>query len=86
MAYEKIATCCYCGTKAALVLRGHTQHELACSSFGAPLSVMKHLKSAQAPEMHHYSKMPKVKKPKKKKSSNKKLFKMAFDVLDDIFD
>jgi len=39
-----------------------------------------------APEMHHYSKMPKVKKPKKKKSSHKKLFKMAFDVLDDIFD
>jgi hypothetical protein len=68
------------------VLRGHTQHELACSSCGAPLSVMKHLKSAQAPEMHHYPKMPKVKKPKKKKSSHKKLFKMAFDVLDDIFD
>jgi len=36
--------------------------------------------------MHHYPKMPKVKKTKKKKSSHKKLFKMAFDVLDDIFD
>ena len=66
MAYEKIATCCYCGTKAALVLRGQTEHELACSSCGAPLSVMKHLKSAQAPEMHHYSKMPKVKKQRKR--------------------
>ena len=81
----KIATCCYCGTRAALVV-DQARHELACSSCGAPLSVMKHLKSAQAPEMHHNSKMPKVKKTKKKKSSHKKLFKMAFDVLDDIFD
>lgn len=31
----KVATCCYCGTKAALVLRGEKRHELTCSSRGA---------------------------------------------------
>ena len=37
---RKIATCCYCGTRAVLVLdRG--RHELACSACGAPLHEMK---------------------------------------------
>lgn len=36
----KIATCSYCGTRAALVLdRG--RHELTCSACGAPLHDMK---------------------------------------------
>ena len=48
MAYEKIATCCYCGTRAALVLKGMKRHELACSSCGAPLHDMKMLPSAKA--------------------------------------
>ena len=34
---NKIATCCYCGTRAALVLTGEVRHELACASCGAPL-------------------------------------------------
>lgn len=44
----KIATCCYCGTKAALVLRGKTHHELSCSSCGAPLQALKMLPNAPA--------------------------------------
>ncbi len=37
---HKIATCNYCGTRAALVLdRG--RHELTCSACGAPLHEMK---------------------------------------------
>lgn len=43
MAAEKIATCCYCGTRAALVLRGKDRHELACSNCGAPLHNLKML-------------------------------------------
>ena len=43
MQSTKIATCCYCGMKAALVLRGKTHHELSCSSCGAPLQAMKML-------------------------------------------
>jgi len=43
MAYPtKIATCCFCGTKAALTLdRG--RHELSCASCGAPLRDLKNL-------------------------------------------
>lgn len=43
MPAQKIATCCYCGTRAALVLRGEHRHELACSSCGAPLHNLKML-------------------------------------------
>ena len=41
----KIATCCYCGTRAALVLRGRDRHELSCAACGAPLHDMKMLRS-----------------------------------------
>ena len=44
MPTQKIATCCYCGTRAALVLAGHDRHELACSSCGAPLHDLKMLR------------------------------------------
>ncbi|MCK0097382.1 hypothetical protein MWU60_17525 [Yoonia sp. F2084L] len=43
MGATKIATCCYCGTKAALVLRGKDKHELACGNCGAPLRKLKML-------------------------------------------
>ena len=43
MGATKIATCCYCGTKAVLVLRGKDKHELACSNCGAPLRALKML-------------------------------------------
>ncbi len=45
MPATKIATCCYCGTRAALVLRGEVRHELSCARCGAPLSRMKMLPS-----------------------------------------
>ena len=38
----KIATCCYCGTRAVLRL-DRDRHELACSACGAPLHEMKAL-------------------------------------------
>lgn len=40
----KIATCCYCGTRAALVL-DKERHELVCSSCGAPLHDLKMLRT-----------------------------------------
>ena len=48
MAATKIATCCYCGTKAALVLRGRDRHELTCGNCGAPLRAMKNLPQTEA--------------------------------------
>ncbi|NNE87810.1 MAG: hypothetical protein HKN27_07010 [Silicimonas sp.] len=44
MPNTKIATCCYCGSRAALVLRGHERHELACANCGAPLHDLKMLR------------------------------------------
>ncbi|MGR3572550.1 hypothetical protein [Brevirhabdus sp.] len=44
----KIATCCYCGTRAALVLKGTTRHELSCGSCGAPLHNLKQLRQSSA--------------------------------------
>jgi len=41
----KVATCCYCGTRAALVLRGKERHELSCANCGAPLHNLKMLRS-----------------------------------------
>lgn len=60
MAQTKIATCCYCGTKAALVLRGAERHELSCAACGAPLHDMKLLK-ASATKDHKVERQPKAK-------------------------
>ena len=43
MPARKLATCCYCGTRAVLILTGSERHELACSSCGAPLRDLKML-------------------------------------------
>jgi hypothetical protein len=48
MAVTKITTCCYCGARAALVLRGKERHELSCSNCGAPLHMLKMLPMASA--------------------------------------
>ncbi len=93
----KIATCCYCGARAALVLQGQQRHELACNTCGAPLHDMKWLKTPDPTHPVHKSKPSKVKpqyhKPKKEKKKAKKkrslggyFMKEAFDLLDDIFD
>ncbi|MBY6118386.1 hypothetical protein [Mameliella alba] len=53
MPTTKIATCCYCGTRAALRLEGERRHELACSGCGAPLHNLKSLRvDAVDPEAH----------------------------------
>ena len=41
MTITKVGTCCYCGTKAALILKGKDRHELSCSTCGAPLHALK---------------------------------------------
>ncbi|MBS0126654.1 hypothetical protein [Thetidibacter halocola] len=52
MPQPKIATCSYCGTRAALILdRG--RHELACASCGAPLHDLKMLKTEAVDHAPH---------------------------------
>lgn len=81
----KIVTCCYCGTRAALVLRGKERHELSCSACGAPLHEMKMLRAASAAKVAKSAK-PKKAKVKKRKSRKRKFFEEAFDFIEDIFD
>lgn len=53
---QKIATCCYCGARAALVM-DKARHELVCSSCGAPLHNLKRMRS-EAVADHPYSAAP----------------------------
>lgn len=96
MPARKIATCCYCGTRAALVLAGDTSHELACSSCGAPLHDLKMLpKSAlEAPmELVKPSRVRKTTKPKaayknsyKKPKKRKKKKSLGAKLFSEAFD
>ena len=84
----KIATCCYCGTRAALKLSGEVQHELACSSCGAPLHEIKQMpvRSRKPEKKQHYEKPVSYKKPlksKKKYKIIKDLEKPLFTILQD---
>ncbi|MDJ0826872.1 MAG: hypothetical protein QNJ16_15345 [Rhodobacter sp.] len=91
----KIATCCYCGTRAALVLTGRERHELACSGCGAPLHELKAIpvSAKRKPQSNPWpsaeARRPKPKK-KPKKSKRKSRFgylaREAFDLIEDIFD
>lgn len=90
----KIATCCYCGTRAALVL-GKDRHELACSACGAPLHdlkmIPKKVKAAKPDrELVRPSSSRNNPKPKKKRKSKMRrfadMFEDAFDLIEDILD
>ncbi len=93
---HKIATCCYCGTRAALKLTEIGRHELSCSACGAPLHDLKQMplerpkyKSTPAnPELPMRSRKKPEKKRKKKRRtfSYREAFEELFDVVEDIFD
>lgn len=100
MAAQKIATCCYCGTRAALVLRGKDRQELSCSNCGAPLHDLKMLPKAvdrgtatstrPKPNAVHpkqpHPKAQKVKKRSKRKGIWRKIVEEVWDEIEDIFD
>lgn len=91
----KIATCCYCGTRAALVLTGG-RHELSCAGCGAPLHEMKMLREVAKPQKKKAKRPsygprdlplpPKAKKKKKRKSMFSRLLDEAWDAVEDIVD
>ncbi len=91
----KIATCCYCGTRAALVL-DRARHELTCAQCGAPLHDLKMLpvqeRVAQRVQLTRGPK-PQGAKPKKARKVKKKkgfrlknLVEEVFDIVEDILD
>lgn len=69
MPAKKVATCCYCGTRAALVLTGDTRHELSCSSCGAPLHDLKMLPKEALQAPMELVKPSRVRAPKSKVSN-----------------
>ncbi|WP_341234212.1 hypothetical protein [uncultured Sulfitobacter sp.] len=102
MAYPtKIATCCFCGSKAALTL-DVGRHELSCAQCGAPLHDLKKIPVPKAkttgvsasPAVQRFpaakpvkrASKPKVKHSKRRKSWLKELAGEIFDVVEDIFD
>ncbi|AZQ67993.1 hypothetical protein EF888_13125 [Silicimonas algicola] len=91
----KIATCCYCGTRAALVLRGEGRHELACSTCGAPLHELKMLRAdparpkhrpRPAPVRHHAAPPPRKQGRSLSQRLMHKVWDAAEDLIDEIFD
>lgn len=93
MAYStKIATCCYCGTRAALKLAGRERHELACSNCGAPLHEMKMLKVSEPVRVKRertYGAKPKPsqrRRKKRSKSLSQRFLSEVWDVAEDVFD
>ena len=97
----KIATCCYCGTRAALTLRGKERHELACSNCGAPLHELKMLRSDAIGDRELVRNSPirsdnrrngydgyrgKKRKKKKQKSLTHRFMDEIWDAAEDIFD
>lgn len=97
MTVTKVGTCCYCGSRAALVLRGQERHELSCATCGAPLHALKILpQQARAPEpaaaISHrpkpakYDAATKPGKRKKRKSFKRRVWSEVWDAIEDIFD
>ena len=96
MTMPKVATCCYCGTRAALVLGGKGRHELSCASCGAPLHDLKQMPShgeAKAQKTksryggHDGKEMPKKSgKKARKKQKPKRLLSELWDLIEDVID
>ncbi|MDO6590222.1 hypothetical protein DS901_12045 [Loktanella sp. D2R18] len=94
MPANKIATCCYCGTRSVLRLRGKHRHELSCANCGAPLRALKNLPreqlSASAPTSARPDKRvatdKRRKKPKRAMSFRRKMFAKMWDELADVID
>lgn len=95
---SKIVTCCYCGSRAALVLRGKERHELACSTCGAPLRELKMLRRDAIGDRELVRNSPiraengtrksarKAPKKKRRKSLSQRFLDEIKDAADDIFD
>ena len=100
MTASKIATCCYCGTRAVLSLRGKERHELACSNCGAPLHEMKMLRSdargdrelvppsavRDSKRKSKKHRAPKTKRKKKNRDFKDYVMYQVLDAAEDIFD
>ncbi len=100
MPYPKIATCSFCGTRAALVLTGETRHELSCAACGAPLHDLKALKAPSAPAepkrehrhapewtaTRHPPRPGKRRRGRPRKTAGRRLLSEIVDLIEDLLD
>lgn len=98
----KIATCCYCGSRASVVLGAGDAKDLTCDSCGAPLTDLQYIEKPQKSSKSGRISKPRTKnwdgndgdhdddrkgkKKKKKKGFGRWLFEEAKDAIEDIFD
>jgi hypothetical protein len=98
----KIATCCYCGTRTVLALRGTDRHELSCARCAAPLARMKMLpvraeKAAPRPasrvmpaavavRSRQTSPAPAPRKRQRRNGRARRIWAEIWDEIEDIFD
>ena len=98
----KVATCCYCGLRAALVFSDKARHELSCSGCGAPLHRLKALRTdvrrSKRPHLVHttgaHHRAESRSKPQRRRKHRKKpkktvlrrFLEEAVDAIEDIFD
>jgi len=96
----KIMTCCYCGTRAALVLKEQGRHELSCGSCAAPLHDLKMLPKARvqdaqtirssafrtAAEANYSTIKARSRKGKRRKGVLHWMLDEAWDTLEDVFE
>ncbi len=98
---NKIATCCYCSTRAVLVI-DKARHELSCSACGAPLHEMKSIPLPKQPTPVGKPRVPRQaraqyrprpgkyaweRKPKRRrKSVGRRALEEIWDIIEDIFD
>lgn len=92
---SKIVTCCYCGSRAALVLKGKERHELACANCGAPLHELKMLRTDARGERELVRSFPSrvaetrfkaSKKPKRGRSLSQRFMAGLKDAAEEIFE
>lgn len=87
----KIATCCYCGTRAVLKLTGTVRHELACRGCGASLRILKTIPVETRREVKASRTKPlpvryREKPGRKRKSFFKRAVEEIWDEIEDLFD
>lgn len=77
-------TCCYCGSRAALVLTGAVRHELSCASCGAPLRSLKNLKAGPDRAVGKPSKTGAPPRKARRKGKRRVRWSRIWDGLEDV--
>lgn len=82
MPRTKLATCCYCGTRATFVFADNGPQNLSCGSCGAPLKEFELLNVQEVPDQPKKNSTTAAEKPKSSKSRGLDFDDFADDLKD----